>query len=291
VPDQRHIETSRYQVKPPSRDPRVAYKQPDDATDPSADRLVDTAAPSPWRLNALGAVLGTALICALLLSVGLFVKLQRVKAELAEAEAAAESAESALARDPDAEGAKGEAGPEKAAAAKAGADAKVLDPRAANGAGKILDPRAANGASKILDPRAANGASKALDPRAANSASKALDPRAANAAGAAEARPAAREGARPGKAPDTVDLTHPEEPRQLVLLLTVGTQHYAEKQLRTLRRRCKAPLHVYQQRRGRCAFSQCWAVAAPAEDGLDLRSCGEVKGQSLRDRKDFVQLP
>ena len=75
---------------------------------------------------------------------------------------------------------------------------------------------------------------------------------------------------------------------RLVLLLTVGTQHFAEKQLRRLRKQCRASLAVYQQRRGRCGWSQCFAVAAPEADAGLARGCGQVKGQALRDRGDFV---
>jgi len=75
-----------------------------------------------------------------------------------------------------------------------------------------------------------------------------------------------------------------------VLLLTVGTRHYAEKQLRLLKQKCRAPLAVYQQRRGRCAWSTCYAVAAREEDAELARPCGETKGQVVRDRKDFAAL-
>ena len=223
--DPRHIPTAQYKVGDARASNPRAQANPDDETDPSAVRLEAASvggagpAPSTWRLNALGAVLGTALICALLLSVGLWVKLQRTRAELAEAELAAEMAEAALARDPEPE--------EKTRPA----------PR-----GNAPEPVTAE--------------------------------------------------------PEAVDLTTPRaqaqapaQDDQLVLLLTVGTQHYAEKQLRSLRKRCRAPLAVYQQRRGRCGWSQCWAVAVPAADRELARGCGAVKGQALRDRKDFLQLP
>ena len=218
--DQRQIETAKYQVG----DKRArAPAHPDDETDPSAARLDESSVSgvSQWRLNALGAVLSTALICALLLSVGLWVKLQRTRAELAEAELAAEMAEAALARDPEPE--------EKARPAPRG---NAPEPVTA-------EPEAVD----LTTPRAQ------------------------------------------AQAPA------PSQEDQLVLLLTVGTQHYAEKQLRSLRKRCRAPLAVYQQRRGRCGWSQCWAVAVPAAERELARGCGAVKGQALRDRKDFLQLP
>src|SRR3954469_2704519 len=82
----------------------------------------------------------------------------------------------------------------------------------------------------------------------------------------------------------------PAVEERLVLLLTVGTRHYAEKQLRLLKQKCRAPLAVYQQRRGRCAWSTCYAVAAREEDAELARPCGETKGQVVRDRKDFALL-
>jgi hypothetical protein len=82
----------------------------------------------------------------------------------------------------------------------------------------------------------------------------------------------------------------PAVEERLVLLLTVGTRHYAEKQLRLLKQKCRAPLAVYQQRRGRCAWSTCFAVAAREEDAELARPCGETKGEVVRDRKDFVAL-
>jgi hypothetical protein len=188
-------------------------------------------------------VLGTALICALLLSAGLFVKLQRTRGELAEAELAAEMAEAALARDP-------QAAEEKSEKGKVDQVAKIDKVDQSNSADRSRDDK----------PRTL---------------------------------PAVRET-------ESVDLTAHAAPAatsaqstqgQLVLLLTVGTQHYAEKQLRSLRKRCRAPLAVYQQRRGRCGWSQCWAVAVPAEDREQARGCGAVKGQALRDRRDFLQLP
>ena len=73
-----------------------------------------------------------------------------------------------------------------------------------------------------------------------------------------------------------------------MLLLTVGTRHYADKQLRRLRSRCPARLAVYQQVRGRCAYARCFAIAASAQDEGLTRGCGQVKGQALRDRSDFT---
>jgi hypothetical protein len=234
--DQRHIPTAQYKVpggRAGSAPAAGPASNPEDETDPSAPRLDDAAVASvsQWRFNALGAVLGTALICALLVSVGLFVKLQRTRAELAEAELAAEMAEAALARDPD--------------AAEDKAEGKSRDDK----------PKAEERARPA--PR--------TEPAARETAAVDLTARAATAAAA------------PGD--------------QLVLLLTVGTRHYAEKQLRSLRKRCRAPLAVYQQRRGRCGWSQCWAVAVAAQDRELAKGCGAVKGQALRDRKDFLQLP
>ena len=222
--DQRHIQTAQLKVGDRPAGAR-AQSSPDDETDPSAARLEAAVLTggSSWRLNALGAVLGTALVCALLLSVGLWVKLQRTRAELAEAELAAEMAEAALARDPEPE--------EKP---------------------------------------------------------KAIAKAAAGEAAVPEAEPVDLTGGRAQPA-QLAAAAGPEG--QLVLLLTVGTQHFAEKQLRSLRKRCRAPLAVYQQRRGRCGWSQCWAVAAPASEREQARGCGAVKGQALRDRNDFSQLP
>jgi hypothetical protein len=222
--DQRHIETAQYKV---GDKPSGSQSNPDDETDPSAARLEASAVAGVpnwrlnWNLNALGVVLGTALICALLLSVGLWVKLQRTRAELAEAELAAEMAEAALARDPEPE-------EKPKAAPKAGAPEGTAVTEAVDLTGGRAQPAPQADAS---------------------------------------------------------------QDDQLVLLLTVGTRHYAEKQLRSLRKRCRAPLAVYQQRRGRCGWSQCWAVAVPASEREQARGCGAVKGQALRDRKDFLQLP
>jgi hypothetical protein len=77
---------------------------------------------------------------------------------------------------------------------------------------------------------------------------------------------------------------------RLLLLLTVGTRHYAEKQARELRQKCRAPLAVYQQKRGRCAFATCFAVAVPEASAGLARNCGETKGQTLRERTDFVEV-
>jgi hypothetical protein len=101
---------------------------------------------------------------------------------------------------------------------------------------------------------------------------------------AEEARPAAQ------VASPVVEPQQPEiKPERLVLLLTVGTQHYAEKQMRLLQPKCpQAKLRVYQQRKGRCGWSTCFAVAAREEDEERTRSCGATRGQALRDAKDFV---
>ena len=79
-------------------------------------------------------------------------------------------------------------------------------------------------------------------------------------------------------------------PQRLIILLTVGTRHFAEKQLRLLRQRCNAPLGIYLQRHGRCAFSQCFAVAVREADANLARDCGETSGEALRDSGDFTEL-
>jgi hypothetical protein len=75
-------------------------------------------------------------------------------------------------------------------------------------------------------------------------------------------------------APLITDGPRPGTHAQLVLLLTVGTQHYAEKQVRALKHKCTAPLAVYRQKRGRCAYSQCFAVAVPYEEAGSAGGCG-----------------
>ena len=180
----------------------------DDSEDPEPE------SESHWRLNPLGAGLLTALLCCLLVIAGLKIKLNQTRAALAEAENAAEAAESAVAREP---------------AEETAEPAAELIP-----APPLVAARASGVAPLVMD-----------DPRP--------DPRA-----------------------------------RLVLLLTVGTQHYAEKQVRALKHKCTAPLAVYRQKRGRCAYSQCFAVAVPYEDAGSAGGCGRVKGQSVRDREDFV---
>jgi hypothetical protein len=213
--DQRHVETSRLTLD-------ESQNQDDVDTDRSlapvavqAVRAEDLAeSESHWRLNALGAGLLTALLCCLLVVVGLKIKLNQTRAALAEAESAAEAAESAVAREPEEEPAEPES------------DRIPAPP--------LVAARAPIAAPLIMD------------------------------------------GPRPG-------------PRaQLVLLLTVGTQHYAEKQVRALKHKCTAPLAVYRQKRGRCAYSQCFAVAVPYEEAGSAGGCGRVKGQSVRDRDDFA---
>jgi len=93
----------------------------------------------------------------------------------------------------------------------------------------------------------------------------------------------------PEPAPTEAAVTAPAGDR-LLLLLTVGTRHYAEKQARELRQKCHAPLAVYQQKRGRCAFATCFAVAVPEASAELARNCGETKGQALRERMDFVEV-
>lgn len=106
----------------------------------------------------------------------------------------------------------------------------------------------------------------------------------ASAPAPAAAAPAAAEGALAARAGSAA----PAREERLLILLTVGTQRYAEKQLRSLKTRCKAPLAVYRQTRGRCGWDQCFAVALPASEAESARGCGQVKGQALRDRADFV---
>jgi hypothetical protein len=80
-------------------------------------------------------------------------------------------------------------------------------------------------------------------------------------------------------------------PQRLILLLTVGTQHYAEKQRKLLQPKCPAAkLVVYRQKRGRCGWSACFAVAAKEADEEKARGCGETKGQALRDAQDFAAI-
>ena len=206
--NQRQIATARFRVG--ETPPPPEWGSPDDDTDPSiTERLLPE--PDPWRgppeaelrwrPNHLAAVLAVLLILSIASSVLLALKLRKVRADLAEAEAAAEMAESALAQE------------------EQSAGLRPVEPAPAG-------------------PQPA------------------------------EARAPVRE--------------------RLVLLLTVGTQHFAEKQLRALRKRCQAPLSVYRQVRGRCGWSSCFAVAVPAQDAEAARACGQVKGQALRDRADFV---
>lgn len=121
-----------------------------------------------------------------------------------------------------------------------------------------------------------------------------------------EAAPPERDGAPPpAPAAQTVRAAAPAEepapaaepapqgkpaPQRLIILLTVGTRHFAEKQVGILRRHCKAPLAVYLQRRGRCAFSQCFAVAALESDASLALDCGKTRGETIRDSSDFMQL-
>jgi hypothetical protein len=79
-------------------------------------------------------------------------------------------------------------------------------------------------------------------------------------------------------------------PERLLLLVTVGSRHFAEKQLRELRPKCRAPLAVYQQKRGRCAWSTCFAVAAAEADADLARNCGTTQGESLREKRDFIPV-
>jgi hypothetical protein len=95
----------------------------------------------------------------------------------------------------------------------------------------------------------------------------------------------------PPPAPTPAVTPAPAAPQRLLLLLTVGTQHYAEKQMRLLQPKCsQAKLRVYQQRRGRCGWATCFAVAVEESEAAAARGCGEPKGQSLRDKADFVAI-
>jgi hypothetical protein len=96
--------------------------------------------------------------------------------------------------------------------------------------------------------------------------------------------------ARPAEAATAAPDVQKPAPERLLLLLTVGSRHYAEKQARELRQKCRAPLAVYQQKRGRCAWATCFAVAVPEASAGLARNCGETKGQSLRETSDFAQL-
>ena len=110
--DQREIETARCRAldePPPALDGALdGGSGPDDSTDLSLPGLAAPPA-SQWRLNSLGVLLATALVCALLFSLALWVKLSRARADLAEAELAAEMTEAAVARETSAP-----AGPEAA---------------------------------------------------------------------------------------------------------------------------------------------------------------------------------
>jgi hypothetical protein len=94
----------------------------------------------------------------------------------------------------------------------------------------------------------------------------------------------------PKSQPARPKLTAAAQPERLLLLVTVGSQHFAEKQLRELKKKCKAPLAVYQQKGGRCAWSTCFAIAALESDASLAQNCGVTKGESLRERKDFVPV-
>ncbi len=123
---------------------------------------------------------------------------------------------------------------------------------------------------------------------AAAPAPRPADPRRGEAAptaavSAATAAPAVAVAAAPATPPGAAAAED-----RLLLLLTVGTRHYAEKQLRLLRQHCRAPLAVYLQRHGRCGWSQCFAVAAREADADLARQCGATRGQALRERADFA---
>ncbi|MBS2024306.1 MAG: hypothetical protein JST92_18035 [Deltaproteobacteria bacterium] len=112
-------------------------------------------------------------------------------------------------------------------------------------------------------------------------ASVAADSSATPAGTAGSGAAAAGVAAKPGQAPAR---------DRLVLLLTVGMRPYAEKQLKHLRAKCPARLAVYEQIHGRCRYARCYSIAAPESDQGLSRGCGQVKGQSLRDRADFRGL-
>ena len=234
--DPRDIATSNFRLGEGPAEESVTEGGPDDATYPSLEAVsLAQVAQSEWRLNTLGIVLVTALVCTVLVALVLGIKLVRTRAELAEAESAAEVAEAAVAREP----------------AESAEPAEPAEPAPVEGAGA---PSAAPAEVPPAPARAAPAPDqpvRASPARVEESAARATDER-------------------------------------LVLLLSVGTRHFAEKQLRRLKRQCAAPLAIYRQIRGRCAFSQCFAVAAPSADAGLARGCGQVKGQSLRDRADFT---
>lgn len=167
---------------------------------------------SPWRLNHLGVLLSVLLVYAAIASGGLWLRVLRMREQLAEAQAATERAEAALAKE------------------------------------------------------------QASSAPTATAATEAAAP------GEDEAREETQPVAEAAPAGD-----------HLLLLVTVGSRSYAERQLRLLQRRCKAPLAVYRQRRGRCAWEQCFVVAAPATEAARARGCGQAIGQTLRDRADFAE--
>lgn len=185
--------------------PAPGHDQPDSPGPAPAARQ------SPWRLNHLGVLLSLLLVYAAIASGGLWLRVLRMREQLAEAQAAQEKAEAALAT-------------ERAGRSGAAAGAEAAAP--------------------------------------------AQDEAPAQAQAAVEAAPGGE---------------------HLLLLVTVGSRSYAERQLRLLKRRCKVPLAVYRQRRGRCAWEQCYVVAAPATEAARARDCGQAIGQTLRDRADFAE--
>lgn len=209
--------------RPPASPPRIvlggdtdplmkkAESAPDQITDPELERAGRKGA------SPMGVLLVTALAASLLISLVLWVKLQRVKDDLADAEA----------------------GQQEAVASQTAA--LPVPP-------ETTTATVATGTPDILKPDL---------PKA----------------------PAAR-----------TKVAAAAPPERLLLLVTVGTQHFAEKQLRELKRKCKAPLAVYQQKGGRCAWSTCFAVAALESDAALAQNCGVTKGESLRERKDFVPV-
>jgi hypothetical protein len=109
---------------------------------------------------------------------------------------------------------------------------------------------------------------------------------------AMEPRPFAeteRPAIRPAAASADLELTPPPASQKVLVMLAVGARRLAEKEVERLRPGCRASLALLRQQRGRCAFSNCWVVAADGEDSRRARACGKVKGTALRDRTDFEE--
>ena len=94
----------------------------------------------------------------------------------------------------------------------------------------------------------------------------------------------------PAPEPPAIAPGAPADDHRLFVLITVGTRHYADKVAKKLRRECRAPVRVYRQKRGRCAYSHCYAVAVPAAQSAKAKACGAAKGRTTRDAQDFQPL-